>query len=773
MRQLIQWMIGEKVVRDDGYVYEIAGGWPWPVWVTVIVVVLCLAFFWGWYYRRTIDLAKYQRIILVLLRAGVTLAIIAMLAQWVVIPQRTSRPLIGIVLDDSMSMSVEDETVGTTAAAAKSASDREKSTRSRWAAAIDAVTSRERGLLHRLADQYRVRVYFLNDVPIDGKSADEVANRLKDARPQRLSTPLGRSILQVLDRLRGAPPAALVVFTDGVNNEGPSLADAAEEAARQFIPVFFVALGAEGRRPDVLIENWLMEERVFAGDKVVLRADIVTKHVRDKQVYVRLVDESNKNVFMEKKVDVTETGRQEVTMAFQPPRVGEIVLRLECQPVSGEVALENNSQTKILWVEKRAIRVLLIGNTPGFEYRFLQNCLGRESSITLRSVLLSADPELEEDLDNGLWLIRGAREEVWTQDVIILVDLPAAVFPPRVWEDLAGFVDRNEKPGGLVVIAGPNWRWEASASTPLARVLPISSGSSVVDIVADSASRVMPTDDGWRVPWFLLGTTLEDSRQIWSRLPGIYCFHDIKDIKPGARILATVEKNQRQYPVCIFSYVGRGRVLFHAMDETWRWRKVNNLMWYRQFWIELIRCMARSKLETGGGAILSTDRKTYSPGDPVWITLQGVIGQSDLGGEVTVWLGQDGRSRRQITLQRRSPEANTFQTVLHDLTPGQYVAWLAGERESVRTSFTVLPPKKEMQQTDVAWEEMAAAAKRTGGAVYRVGQIDRLIHSLPAGKASPVEILPPITLWNQPLILAFIVGMLTIEWALRKMWGLM
>ncbi len=196
-------------------------------------------------------------------------------------------------------------------------------------------------------------------------------------------------------------------------------------------------------------------------------------------------------------------------------------------------------------------------------------------------------------------------------------------------------------------------------------------------------------------------------------------------------------------------------------------------MWYRQFWIELIRCMARSKLETGGGAILSTDRKTYSPGDPVWITLQGVIGQSDLGGEVTVWLGQDGRSRRQITLQRRSPEANTFQTVLHDLTPGQYVAWLAGERESVRTSFTVLPPKKEMQQTDVAWEEMAAAAKRTGGAVYRVGQIDRLIHSLPAGKASPVEILPPITLWNQPLILAFIVGMLTIEWALRKMWGLM
>ena len=772
MKRLIEWIVGENLTRDHGYVYEIAGGWPSPLWVTVVLVVLCLAFFWGWYYRHTAELGKYQRIILVVLRTGATLAIVAMLAQWVVIPQRTSRPLIGIILDDSMSMSLEDETVESAAATSDSASDRSKRVCSRWTAVVHALVGGDRGLFSRLSDQYRLQVYCLNDIPVDGDNADEVASRLKELRPQRPSTPLGRSILQVMDRLRGASPAALVVLTDGVNNEGPSLADAAEEAARRFIPVFFVAAGAEGRRPDAAIENWVMEDRVFAGDTVVLRADIVTKHVQDRSLYIRLIDESNKNVLVETKTDVTETGRREVTMAFRPPRVGEIVLRLECQAASNEVALENNSQTRILWVEKRAINVLLIADTPGFEYRFLQNCLGRENSIMLRSVLLSADPELGGDLDNGLQLIRGARDEVWAQDVIILVDLPATVFPPRVWEDLAGFVDRNENPGGLVVIAGQNWRWEAIASTPLARVLPISSGSAVGDIIVESPCRVMPTDDGWRVPWFLLGMTEEESRRIWSRLPGIYFFHNINDIKPGARVLATVQSHQKQYPACIFSYVGRGRLLFHATDETWRWRKINNLMWYRQFWLELIRSMARSKLETAGGAILSTDRKIYAAGDPVWITLQGLSGPSGVGEEVSIWLGQDGKLRRQVRLQRRSPEANTFQAVLHDLPPGEYVAWLAGERESVRTSFTVSPPKKEMEQTEVAWEDMASAAKRTGGQVYRVEQIDRLIHNLPTGKARPIEILPPITLWNHPLVLASIIGMFTLEWILRKLWGL-
>ncbi|WP_347246235.1 hypothetical protein [Thermogutta sp.] len=773
MKRLIQWIVGENLTGDQEYIYEIAGGWPWPVWVTVVLVAVCLAVLWGWYYRRTSDLKKYQRIILVVLRTGGTLAIVAMLAQWVVIPQRTSRPLIGIILDDSMSMSVEDETVGNTAAAPESSSDREKRTRSRWAAAVDALVGSNRGVLNSLIGQYRVRMYFLNDIPLEGNNTVEMATRLKDARPQRPSTPLGRSILHVMDRLRGAAPAALVVLTDGVSNDGPSLADAAEEAARQFIPIFFVAVGAEGRRPDVSVENWVMEDRVFAGDTVVVRADIVTKHVRDKYLSVRLIDESNKNVLVEKKIDITKTERQEVSMAFRPPGVGEIVLRLECQPASGEVALENNSQTRILWVEKRAIKVLLIASTPGFEYRFLQNCLGRENSIRLRSVLLSADPEFEGDSDNGLQLIRGARDEVWAQDVIILVDLPATVFPPRVWEDLAGFVDRNENPGGLVVIAGQNWRWEAIALTPLGRVLPVSSGSAVGSIVADSPCRVMPTDDGWRVPWLLLGMTEDESRRIWSRLPGIYFFHDIKDIKPGARVLATVQSNQGQYPVSIFSYVGRGRVLFHTTDETWRWRKVNNLIWYRQFWIELVRSMARSKLDTPGGAILSTDRKIYSMGDSVWITLQGLSGQSGMGGEVSIWLGQDGKSRRQVTLRRRSPEANTFQAVLQDLVPGEYVAWLAGEHESVRTSFTVLSPKKEMEQTDVAWEDMESAARRTGGRVFRTDQIDYLVQSLPAGKARPVEILPPITLWNQPLVLTFIIGLFTIEWILRKLWGLL
>ena len=43
------------------------------------------------------------------------------------------------------------------------------------------------------------------------------------------ATPLGAALRAILGDLRGTPPAAVVLFTDGVNTEGPSLADAAAD----------------------------------------------------------------------------------------------------------------------------------------------------------------------------------------------------------------------------------------------------------------------------------------------------------------------------------------------------------------------------------------------------------------------------------------------------------------------------------------------------------------------------------------------------------------
>ena len=76
-----------------------------------------------------------------------------------------------------------------------------------------------------------------------------IVDELKSAEPAGDSTRLGAAVRGVLDELRGATPAAIVLLTDGINTEGPSLAEAAAYARRKGVPLFFVGLGSDQPRP--------------------------------------------------------------------------------------------------------------------------------------------------------------------------------------------------------------------------------------------------------------------------------------------------------------------------------------------------------------------------------------------------------------------------------------------------------------------------------------------------------------------------------------------
>lgn len=777
MGKVSKWLFGGPSSGEHGYMVDLSSGWPWPLWATILLVLAIICALWWLYFHRIGDLHKRKRAVLFVLRLMAATIIFGMLGQWTLIRQRTTLPVIALVIDDSLSMSLTDERLP----GRRNVSDEshEQDARvSRWRAAVNILTAEQDGALRKLQARYRLRAYRLGDLTGLGNTVEQVAASLRDLSPQRDSTPLGQTLLGIMDQLRGNELAAIVTFSDGVNNDGPGLRDAAAEARRRLIPIFFVGLGEDVPRPDVALQNWLMEERVFWQDKVVLRAEVTVKNSTQKSVDVELLDDDTKSVIGRKTITINENGTGEVVMVFVPPKEGQNSLRLQCKPLERETALDNNSLVKALWVEKRPVRIALIGATPGFEFRFLKNGLNREKNFLLDAILLSADPELGQEAQEGLSLIRGAKEKLWSSDVIVLVDVPASAFPSRVWADVAGFVDTHDTPGGLVVIAGEQFRWDEISATPLARVLPIQPARTTPPMRFDQGQRIVPTEDGLRMPWLALGTTDEESRRIWSQMPGIFFCQSSGTIKPGARILARLEGKTRQaaetVPVFVFQYVGRGRVLFHATDETWRWRKVTDMSWWRQFWVELLRCMARGRLETAAGMVLTTDRSTYLPGEPVWLTLERLPGgrATDCGLGVNVWLQHEGGQRRQVTLQRPSLEANAYQAVLRNLPPGRYQAWVPGQQGSVRVSFTVMAPKKELEETEPAWREMEEAAAHSGGGVYRADQTDQLLRSLPPGKASPVEVLPPLALWNRPAVLALIIALLTAEWVLRKRWGL-
>ena len=85
------------------------------------------------------------------------------------------------------------------------------------------------------------------------------------------------------------------------------------------------------------------------------------------------------------------------------------------------------------------------------------------------------------------------------------------------------------------------------------------------------------------------------------------------------------------------------------------------------------------------------------------------------------------------------------------------------------TSFGVDPPAGERERTQMNQPELALAASVSGGKFYLPHEAETLLSDLPRVHSKfPLDTDPPIPLWNTWPILVLFLGLLAMEWVLRK-----
>jgi hypothetical protein len=283
------------------------------------------------------------------------------------------------------------------------------------------------------------------------------------------------------------------------------------------------------------------------------------------------------------------------------------------------------------------------------------------------------------------------------------------------------------------------------------------------------------------MPPMQLGDSPAETQAIWQNLPPLYWQAEIGALKPAARVLAEnsrlTDPEGHPLPVFVLQYVGAGKVLFHATDETWRWRWRVGDVYFARYWIQTLRWLCRSKLAEGGAAVaITTDRREYIHGDSVRLRVRFADERQapaeDAG--VTVVIEQPGRPTQRLPL-RRLAARGTFEGVLTRPAPGSYHAWLAvpsvpGQAPAV--DFTIAPPPGEFAQIRLDAAALREAAKLSGGRYYTFTTAARLLADLPPGRQVPVESLPPIPLWNRWPVLLLVLVLLVTEWLFRKRGGM-
>lgn len=331
-------------------------------------------------------------------------------------------------------------------------------------------------------------------------------------------------------------------------------------------------------------------------------------------------------------------------------------------------AKEHVAEPATVHVVKKPLRVLLVASGPTFDYQFLRTLLVRESdhkraelSIFLQNE--GRDGRAVQDVPPERYLSRfpsalsddDANEKpedryynLARYDTIIAFDPDWSEFTAEQLELLKTWVERQ--PGGLIVVAGPVNTFqlvraeEGGRLKPLLELLPVLPGDIVLGGSARRSSKqpwrlhftganaetdFLKLDDDSKEPLAGWKEFFDGSEAVPGPNPirGFYSSYPIKDVKPGATVVATFAdpslrtSDGKEQPFLVTQRYGNGRVVFLGSSEMRRLRQYK-VVFYERFWMKLARWAAaggRSRQNRRGVLVMG---RQFTTGGTVRIEAQ-------------------------------------------------------------------------------------------------------------------------------------------------------
>lgn len=616
-------------------------------------------------------------------------------------------------------------------------------------------------------------------------------------------TNLGGALRTALDRSRSSEIAAVVIVSDGRRNVGPQGAEIARLLNQRKIPhTFVLGIGDPSETQAIELSRHEAPEKVFQKDKFKMSSNLSSQGYDLMSLTVRLVRVDDKGV-------ETVVGNQQVDIGGDKTEVivdwndltsdvsGRFLYRAEVIPPDGEppVAERHSKAASVEVLEERA-RVLLLAGASIFEYQMLRNQLIRDKTIDVSCWVQNADEKFPQDGNEEVRIDRlpEERQQFDPYDVVILIDPNPETLTPRFCELLAQHV--VEGGCGLWWVCGEKFTLDAlmpGASTrPLANLLPI-----VPDI--DFAQRKMvnfgiafprpwPYElaadgaDGVGAKIARIADTKDESRIVWSRLPGFHFWFPVQELKPAAT--AVVESTNpdpkfrregKGMPMVAMQNVGAGRVLYLGTDETYRWRSIFEKA-YIEFWVGGIRHLFEGRIHAGNSRLrLIANTEKLDLGDAILLSAE-VKDEA-----LQPWLEESF----EIVIDREGGESENVHLLPVEAVPGSYELQL---RPTQLGAYRVRPAVKIGKNTEVNFQvvaarieregpmdraELSAIAAATGGELFEsptamIAALDRI-----PSRSATDTFRTPHPLWDGWATIIFILVVLSIEWLLRKRFNLL
>ena len=764
-------------------------------WVSAGILLLACAaaaYLIAIYWRDAAGVSRRMRALLTALRLAVVGLAALCLFQVTLSVGRIGLPVIAILIDNSASMGLDDRYPDeqTNELADRLIRESGVAAKTRLGLAQALLTRNDGQFLRQLLRHHTLRLYRFSEGAVRMGSRDfagpddipEMTQKIRELKAEGSQTRPGPAVRKVLEDFRGSPPAAIVLFSDGVSSTGDAdrLSPAAEAAAASFVPIDTVGLGSEQPTKDIQLYDVTAEDLAFVGDPYAVSGKIRADGFAGRPVAVRLVERDSGRLLAGTTVNLGAANAPvSFDLSYVPTAAGEMDVAIEVPPLPDESNHENNRETRHVSVRKEKIRVLLADSSPRWEFRYLKTLFERDPTVSLKTVLQEADVEYASEDKTALAHFPLNRDDLFAYDVLILGDLNPALLGTSTMELVRDFV--RDSGGGVLMIAGSSFNPLAYRGTPLEALIPLDLSevqSLPEQTIAEQGFRPDLTIDGLRgTGIFRMADTETATLEVWSTLPELHWLFGSAPAKPGARLFAVWHRGgsaSNDVPVVAMQSVGAGKVLFHATDEFWRWRFRAGDQYFGPFWSRAVRYLSRSRLlGRDRSAELTSDRLVYAQGESPTLRVRFFDERfvPAATGQVRVTLERRNGERRTVALAKAAGQATVFEGQAASLPLGTFHAWITDPsfREAPpATDFRVEAASEELIKRNLDRRELEQAATISHGVFCTLDEAADLPAQIPPGHPVPLSSRERLPLWDRWEVLVLFAALLTGEWILRK-----